>query len=152
MGEEDRSNVKWWDSSPFFAYVLGFCVLFATVYNYVVMACATGKLGATLVTLFLLLQGVFACAFEWIFFGWGGPPRHAGAAGRERRHLRRAPGRGDGAAGELRGHAKRMVHRPIQRELLCRPGPRGRRARGEPLRDHHGLRRRSLLVDMSGPL
>lgn len=75
MSEDDRASVKWWDSSPFFAYVLAFCVLFATVYNYVVMAFATGKLGATVVTLFLLLQGVFACAGEWIFFGhpvtWG---------------------------------------------------------------------------------
>lgn len=64
-----RSKVEWYERSPLFFFVLLYVIVLATVYNYVVMAWATGKLGATVVTLFLLLQGVFASLMEWLFFG-----------------------------------------------------------------------------------
>ena len=44
------------------AGALLFSILGATVYNYVVIAWATGRLGATSVTLFTLLQFPFAAA------------------------------------------------------------------------------------------
>mmetsp|Transcript_61147 Transcript_61147/g.162466 ORF Transcript_61147/g.162466 Transcript_61147/m.162466 type:complete len:361 (-) Transcript_61147:6-1088(-) len=69
MNAGDQERVRWWDNSPFFALVLIYCIFFTTVYNYTVVAWVTGRLGATIVTLFLMLQGVFTCAAELAFFG-----------------------------------------------------------------------------------
>lgn len=69
MPADDRQDIQWWDSSPFFAAVLLYCVLLTTVYNYVMIAWVTGKLGATVVTLFTLCQGIFACGAELALFG-----------------------------------------------------------------------------------
>lgn len=64
-----RSHVQWWDDSPYFSLFFLYVVLLTTVFNYVAIAWATGVLGATVVTLFILLQGILCCAFEWLFFG-----------------------------------------------------------------------------------
>lgn len=64
----ERADVEWYQRSVLFVGVMLYCVFLTTVYNYVVMAWATGKLGATLVTLFGLLQGVFASLVEWLVF------------------------------------------------------------------------------------
>lgn len=69
MSNNERSHVKWWDDSYLFIGVLLYVVFLTTVYNYVAMAWATGKLGATVVTLFGLLQGVFASFVQWKCFG-----------------------------------------------------------------------------------
>lgn len=63
-----RADVEWYQRSFFFLGVLLYCVFLTTVYNYVVMAWATGKIGATLVTLFGLLQGIFASLVEYFGF------------------------------------------------------------------------------------
>lgn len=74
-----RLDVQWWDPSPFFALVLLYCVLLTTVYNYVVIAWVCGRLGATVVTLFTLLQGVFCAAAEFVLYGT--PPSPGQLAG-----------------------------------------------------------------------
>jgi len=55
-------------TTPSFAGFMLFAVLCTTVYNYVAIAFGTKELGATLVTLFLLLQGIFGCLFEWVLY------------------------------------------------------------------------------------
>ena len=64
-------SLRWRDSSApaLLAGALLFSILGATVYNYVVIAWATGRLGATSVTLFTLLQFPFAAAAEFALFG-----------------------------------------------------------------------------------
>lgn len=69
LSPTQRNNVEWYQPTALFFLVLVYVVFLTTVYNYVVMAWATGKLGATLVTLFGLLQGIFASFVEWRFFG-----------------------------------------------------------------------------------
>ena len=77
MAPRERARVKVFEATPFFAFVLAFCVLATTVYNYVVIAWVTGKLGATAVTCGTILQGVFSCAIEYVAFG---TPVSAGVA------------------------------------------------------------------------
>ena len=69
VGARARDRARWWDSSALFAGALLFSILGATVYNYVVIAWVTGRLGATSVTLFTLLQFPFAAAAEFALFG-----------------------------------------------------------------------------------
>jgi len=69
MSSEERATSFSLEATPGFAVALAYVVVLTTVYNYTVMAWSTGKLGAPLVTLFLLLQGVFACVFQLVIFG-----------------------------------------------------------------------------------
>jgi drug/metabolite transporter (DMT)-like permease len=68
MAPRDRARVEVWEATPFFFVVLSFCVLATTVFNYVVIAWVTGKLGATVVTCGTVLQGIFSCAIEYVVF------------------------------------------------------------------------------------
>jgi len=68
LSPTERTEVEWYEPTTLFVLVMFYVVFLVTVYNYVVIAWATGKLGATVVTLFLLLQGVIATVLEWQCF------------------------------------------------------------------------------------